>query len=397
MAELAVLGGVPVRTASPGAWPHASKKDEIALLHADARMKNGRECRRFAERFAQMCDTKYCIPVANGTVSIELILRGLGIGYGDEVILPAYTFIATMSSVIFAGAVPVFADIEPGTYNISAESIEKKITGRTKAILAVAVGGRPCDFDKLEAVAEKYGIYLVVDAAQAVGAEFRNLSVGKYGIAASFSCQNSKNLTCGEGGIITTDNQELYERICSLAGIRPSDSCIRMDHGLTEMQAALLNSQMDKLQGEIETRSENAAYFEKRIDGNPLLLPMDNDPRIQVNAHHVHLMRVNYELLRAYGLTRDDFTAALNAEGFLLTAGYQPLYSFPCAQSPQIKHAVGREIDIAPLPVCERAGYLEGTWMYHAILLGTRQDMDDISDAVWKVCENIEELRKNAR
>lgn len=394
MSKLAILGGAPIRTTPFPQWPHATQHDEDALLSASLRIKNGNECKRFATRFAQMCNTSYCIPVANGTVSIELILRGLGIGYGDEVILPAYTFIATMSAIIFSGATPVFADIEGGTYNISPESIEEKITERTKAIIAVAVGGRPCDFTKLEALAEKYGIYLIIDAAQAVGAEFLGQSVGKYGIAASFSLQNSKNLTCGEGGLITTDDQKLYESICAMIGTSQSGAYLGLDHGLTEMQAALLNSQFDKLPDEIQRRSENAAYIEDSIAGNPFLLPMDADPRIQVNAYHLLLIRINFEALKEYGLNRNDFINAVNAEGIPLSPGYQPLYSFPCTASPIVTHAIGRAINLTPLPVCERAGYLESTWIHQSALLGTHRDMEDIVNAMTKVCENIKDLRR---
>lgn len=391
MSKLAILGGSPVCAGSVPAWPRMAKADEEALLAADPRQKNGKECDKFAKRFGEWCGTEYCIPVANGTVSIELILRGLGIGYGDEVILPPYTFIATMSAVVFAGATPVFADIEPGSYNICAESAAEKITKRTKAILAVAVGGRPCDFEKLEAVARKYGICLIVDAAQAVGARFLDRSVGKFGVAASFSCQNSKNLTCGEAGIITTDNKALHDNIRSI--LRGEGDFPHLDHGLTEMQAALLGSQLDKVPEEIRVRSGNADYLERKLAGNPFLQPMDPDARIQVNAHHVHLMRVNFEGLKEYGLDRESFLRAVNAEGCPLQPGYRPLYAFPCAASAQVKRAIGAEIDCTPLPVSDRAGYLEGVWLYHAAFLGSRGDMDDMAAAVLKVCENIEDLR----
>jgi len=394
MSKLALLGGTPVRTKPFTAWPIMDTADELALLGSNVRQKNGVECGRFAERFAQMCGTRYCIPVANGTVSLELIMRGLGIGYGDEVILPPYTFIATMSAVIYAGATPVFADIEPDTYNISAECVEKKITSKTKAILAVALGGRPCDFEKLEALAKKYNLYLIVDAAQAIGAKFNHQSIGKFGIAASFSCQNSKNLTCGEGGIITTDNLELYENICGIIGTGPSKGFYHLDHGLTEMQAALLNSQLDKLPDQISLRSENMAYLDGRIAGNPFLRSPSKDSRIQVDAHHVHIMRLNYELLAEYGLNRANFLSAVQAEGFPLDAGYKPLYSYPCTAAPQTAAIIGREIDLTPLPVCEVASYLEGTWIYQGMLLGNRRDIDDIADAILKVCENIEDLRR---
>jgi len=256
------------------------------------------------------------------------------------------------------------------------------------------LGGRPCDFEKLEALAKKYNLYLIVDAAQAIGAKFNHQSIGKFGIAASFSCQNSKNLTCGEGGIITTDNLELYENICGIIGTGPSKGFYHLDHGLTEMQAALLNSQLDKLPDQISLRSENMAYLDGRIAGNPFLRSPSKDSRIQVDAHHVHIMRLNYELLAEYGLNRANFLSAVQAEGFPLDAGYKPLYSYPCTAAPQTAAIIGREIDLTPLPVCEVASYLEGTWIYQGMLLGNRRDIDDIADAILKVCENIEDLRR---
>lgn len=394
MSQLAILGGTPLRSAPFPDWPQADTRDEHALLSAPPYVKNGENCVLFAERFAQYCGTPYCIPVANGTVSLELILRGLKIGYGDEVILPPYTFVATLSSIVYTGAHPVFADIEPDTYNISAESAVAKITPRTRAIVAVAIGGRPCDFDKLEKLAEKYGLYLIVDAAQAVGAQFNHKSIGQFGVAASFSCQNTKNLTCGEGGIITTSDTSLYENICAMLGTGPARDLPKLDHGLTERQAALLSSQMDKLDEQIRLRSENAAYLEQLLTGNPLLTPLRHDPRIQVDACHVHVLRVNHTLLAQYGLNRRDLLAAVNAEGFPLSAGYKPLYAFACASSPMIKAATGREIDLTPLPVCETAGYLEGVWIYQSTLLGTRQDMEELSSIVDKVYRHIEDLRK---
>ncbi len=393
MSELALFGGEPVVKEGMRGWPEASLHDEEAMLRADPRGRNGSECERFAGRFAAYCGVSHCIPVANGTVSLELILRGLGIGYGDEVILPPYTFIATMSSAIFACATPVFADIEPDTYNIDPDAVEKKITARTKAVIAVAIGGRPCDFERLEEIAKKHGIYLIVDAAQGVGARFNGRSIGSYGIAASFSCQNSKNLTSGEGGIITTNDDTLYENIRTILGYSGPASLPRLDHGLTEVQAALLNSQFDKLGDEILRRWENAAYLDGLLRGNEFVSPMKSDSRIGMNAYHLYLLRVNYKKLDEYGVHRDAFCQALNAEGFPLTPGYLPLYVFDCTKAPYLKKTLGREIDLTPCPNCEAASYREGTWFYHAVLLGSRAYIASLADAIEKVSDNLGKLR----
>jgi hypothetical protein len=144
---------------------------------------------------------------------LELLLRGFGIGRGDEVILPPYTFIATLSSIVFAGATPVFADIDDSNYLISPASVEEKITDKTRAIVAVAVGGCPPDLDALEEIAKRHNVKLIVDAAQGVGAEWKGKNLCAYGDAASISCQNSKNLTSGEGGIITTNDDVLAKNL----------------------------------------------------------------------------------------------------------------------------------------------------------------------------------------
>lgn len=395
MAKLALHGGSPViKHGFPG-WPQTTENDEKKLGSYYESGNDKETVDRIAVRFADYCGTKHCIPVANGTVSLELILRGLGVGYGDEVILPPYTFIATLSSIIFASAKPVFADIDRSTYNISPDDVGRKITGRTRAVVAVAVGGRPIDIEALEYVTRGRGIHIITDAAQAVGARWRDISIGKCGVAASFSCQNSKNLTSGEGGIITTDSDELYESITAiLNGGRSGGgySTVGLDYSANGFQTCVLDSQMDKLEGEIKRRSENAAELDRRLRQLPFIEPTGYDPRITTHAYHLYIAKLNYELTESRGVPRRRFLEALNAEGAPFGTGYMPLYSFPCVGTEYTTRIVGGEIDRSPLPECETASYREGMWAYQSMLLGTKDDMGSIADAFEKVYENLDEL-----
>ncbi len=398
MPHLAIAGGSPIRTDSFPGWPRVTEVDRAGLTQVmqSGNLSVGRVKARFEKSFAEYCGVSYCIAVANGTVSLELILRGLGIGYGDEVILPPYTFIATLSSIIFAGATPVFADIDRATYNLSPADAERRITPRTKAIIAVAVAGRPVDCDAFAALAARYNLKLIIDAAQAVGAEWRGKSLCSYGDVASISCQNTKNLTCGEGGIILTGSKALDTEIRAILGGGLRDGryqTISQDHGMTEMQASVLETQFNKFAGELSLRSENAAYLDGRLKALPFVSPTDYDARITRHAYHLYIMRFDHRALSERGLDRAAFIGAMNAEGIPLCAGYSPLYHFPCVRSAYTERIIGGKIDDSPLPESELAGDLEGTWLFQSLLLGTRREMDDIADAAEKIWEHADEAR----
>ncbi|MCL2517959.1 MAG: DegT/DnrJ/EryC1/StrS family aminotransferase [Oscillospiraceae bacterium] len=396
MGKLAIKGGVPVRSGKsfPG-WPQSgqNEREKLIGIYESGNLGGGTEVEAFAERFALYSDTKYCIPMANGTVTLEMTMRALEIGRGDEVILPPYTFIATLSSIIFAGATPVFADIDRETYNISPESIAAKITPKTKAVIAVCVGGRPIDVDAIQKVTDEKGVYLIIDAAQGVGSAWSGKSLGKYGIAASISCQNSKNLTAGEGGIIITDSDLIYNKTTEML----NDSCcynnIYQDNNMTAFQAGIMNVQMDRLDEQITKRMDNAAYLDKRLNETGIVSSLKIDGRITRNSYHLYLCRFNYEKLAELDVDRNKFIAALNAEGVGISNGYMPLYTFPCVSSDYTEKILGSKVDVSPLPECEIASYKEGAWMYQSVMLGEISDMDDIADAVIKIYENIEELR----
>ena len=400
---LAIFGGEPVKKTEFMSWPVTKELDKELLLETirSGKWSNGSKKAEFEARFAADCDVKHVFAVANGTVSLELILRGLGIGYGDEVILPPYTFVATLSSIVFAGATPVFADIDRGTYDISPASVEEKITPNTKAIVAVAIGGCPPDLDALTEIAQKYNVKLIVDAAQGVGAIWNGKSICAYGDAASISCQNSKNLTSGEGGIITTNHDELAAAIAQmLRGGYVEDengervyTTVGQDQNISEFQASLLLSQYDKLYAEMAVREKNAAYLAGRMKTMEFAHAMNYDDRIDRHAYHLFVIRLDSEKFAEKGITREQFIKALNAEGIPLSVGYNPLYTFPCITVPYTEELIGTKITVENLPESELAAYKEGTWLYQACLLGTREDMDMIADAMIKVWEHADEIK----
>ena len=399
MAHLAIKGGTPYRTKPFPDWTMITPADEQGLSKVydqDDWGIDGPKNKEFQEKFAAYSHAKHCLTVANGTVSIELILRGLGIGRGDEVIVPPYTFIATISSLIYAGVTPVFADIDKDTFQMSARSAAKCITPRTKAIMPVYVGGRPADLDAFSALCKEHNLYLIGDAAQAVGSTFNGKGISTYAVATSISCQNSKNLTCGEGGIILTDDDELYERIFTmLHGGMDADgnyTTLGLYNGMSELQASILLTQLENLPAQIEKRMKNAAYLDEQFAKFPFVYAMKQDERITHNSYHLYLLGIHEDKLQ--GVSRNDFLAAVQAEGIPLYAGYVPVYSFDCLASDYTKKCIGGEINLKPeTPNAETLGYHEGSWLYHSVLLGEQKDMDDIVGAVKKVYEHLDELK----
>ena len=397
---LALHGGTPVLKKNMPAWPQVTDIDREMLTKTllAGNYNSGKLREQFESAFAKDCGVAHCFAVANGTVSLELLLRGFDIGRGDEVILPPYTFVATLSSIVFAGATPVFADIDDSNYLISPASVEEKITAKTRAIVAVAVGGCPPDLDALEEIAKRYNVKLIVDAAQGVGAEWKGKNLCAYGDAASISCQNSKNLTSGEGGIITTNDDVLAKKLSLMlsGGIENGAYVsVAQDHRITELQASVLLSQYSKLAREVVLRDKNAAYLAGRLQGLGFVEHLAYDERITTHAYHLFLMRFKKEALAEKGITRDQFIKALVAEGVPICSGYAPLYTFPCVTSPDTERMIGAKIDVTSLPVCDTASFEEGAWMGQSVLLADRKTLDAIVDAIVKVWEHAADL-KNA-
>ncbi|GAG06868.1 unnamed protein product, partial [marine sediment metagenome] len=241
---------------------------------------DGSEVSRFERHFAAYQGAKHGIAVTSGTVALRIALLAMGIRPGDEVIVPAYTFMATATCVIESNATPIFVDIEPDTYNIAPKAIEAAITDRTKAIIPVHFGGLSADMDTIMSIAKQNNLTVIEDAAHAHGAEYKGRRLGSIGHMGCFSFQSTKNLNSGEGGIITTCDDKLA------VACRSIHNCGRVEQGqcykyhtisgnyrMTEFQGAILNSQLDRLDQQCTRREQNGKYLAERLSQIPGIEP----------------------------------------------------------------------------------------------------------------------------
>jgi dTDP-4-amino-4,6-dideoxygalactose transaminase len=393
MSILAVNGGIPVRTKPFSPWPIFDEHEEQAVLdvvRSGAWGLGGSKIPEFESRFAEYQQARHGTCVANGTVSLIVALRAAGVGAGDEVIVPPYTFMATASSVVEVGAVPVFADIDPGTYCIDPDAVEDAITERTKAIIPVHLGGHPADMDRLMSIAERHGLMVIEDAAHAHGAEWSGRRVGAIGHMGSFSFQSSKNLCCGEGGIVLTNDAVLADKCFSFhncgrvrLGQWYEHQVLGQNFRMGEFQAAILLAQFERLEEQTALRAENGDYLLSRLAEIDGIIPQSRDPRVTRHSYHLLHFRIDPE--RFDGITRDTFVNAVNAEGIPVSAGYsRPLYH---------EGFVSLAGDYSNVH-CPNTEMLTSTgiWLHQSVLLGSKSDMDDIADAITKVSENVIEL-----
>ena len=409
MEALAILGGRPVNEKLPEflAWPVPRDAERQALarvLDSGVWGGAGPEHRALAEEFAAYCGVRHALPAINGTVTLQLILRALGIGRGDEVVVSPYTFVASVHAIVAVGAMPVFADTDPETQNIDPESCRRMITDRTRAILAVHMGGRPFDIDAIGAIARERGLHLVEDAAHAHGSEWNGRRVGGFGIAGSFSCQASKNMSSGEGGLVTTNDDDLFEALWALhdGGRRRGDSAGSCalpgtNARLAEWQCAILRAQLRRLEADNALRKRNQAMLEEGFRRLGFVEPLKADPRITFNACHVFTFR--YHEARIRGLSRELFFRALAAEKTTTSAGpgyTEPIYRMQFLYDPAFAKRTGRTFcdPTDRLPGNERVAGKEGCWLYHTSLLGTPEDTRRILEAMEKVAANAEKLIK---
>lgn len=411
MAQLALRGGTPVRTTPFTAWPIYDEREANALQQVLAsRNWGGYPCpndhaRNFGQKFAEQHTAKYGVAVANGTVSLELALQAAGIGAGDEVIVPAYTWEGTAAAVLYAGATPVFVDVDPNTYCLDTTLIEAALTARTKAIIPVHLGFRFADMDALLALAQKHNLFVLEDCAHAHGSRWRCADgevrgAGSMGHAGSFSFQTSKLMTAGEGGIVITSDIDLADQVirltnCGRPARRASKDNPMLGHNyrMTEFQAAVLLAQLERLDEQTELRERRTQRLEaglRQLNGIELL---PRDPRIERQASYHYVFKYHAEACG--GVHRNAFVAALNAEGvhsdgrFYEAVYLSSLFRFAAEKFPGWAENK-RAFDC---PVAVRAGYEESVWLPHQIFLGSEQDVDDTLTAIQKVIANIAELQ----
>ena len=395
---LALNGGSPLRNSPFPSWPiygHGEEEALLAVLHSD-RWFLAEHTERFERDFAAFQEAKFGIATSNGTTALQVALSAIGIRPGDEVIVPAYTFIATASAVVASGGIPIFADIDPDTYNIAPQSVANAITEKTLAIIGVHIGGCPCDLDALNALAADHQIHLIEDAAQAHAAAWKGRRVGAIGHLGTFSFQASKNLCAGEGGFITTDDEVLAERAWSVHNCGRSRTGAWYEHPLigsnyriSEFHAALLLHQLERLEAQTARRTENSALLTSLLHQIEGIAPMGEDERTTTHAHHLYIFRYQAE---STGLTRDRFIEALSAEGIPCSSGYRPLYREAAFTTHFIASPLsspyfqGRpDYSGVSCPVTEHACVREAVWLTQNMLLGTADDMRDIASAINKV------------
>ncbi len=407
--KLALLGGPKTRDMSFPAWPMIGKEEEAAVLDVLHSGNWGRlagvKTAEFEKSFAEYHGCKYGVAVFNGSVALQLALLATGIEEGDEVIVPPYTFLATASSVMLCNATPIFVDIHPETYCIDPDRIEEAITPRTRAIIPVHIGGQAAEMDRIMEIGRKHGLTVIEDCAQAHGAEYKNKRVGSIGNMGCFSFQSSKNLTSGEGGIVITNDENLYGTCLSMHNCGRvlgeawyDHRALSMNLRMTEFQAALLSCGLTRLDSQTDIRDANGKYLNKKLSAIPGIRPLTRGHG--ETRHNYHLYIYRYDPKAFGGVSREHFLEALNAEGIPSGSGYGiPLYKQRIFTDKVFGPYTGyrktrADIDYGTVdcPVCVQA-CREECWISQSVLLGTREDMDDIVRGIQKVYDNRDKLR----
>ncbi len=408
--KLAILGGKPVRDASFPSWPVVKKEDEepwLDVLHKKAwsRYYGGEYVSRFEQEYAKRMGVKHCLAVANGTNALLAALTALDIGPGDEVLVPPYTFIATVNVVLLKYALPVFVDTDPETFQMNADKIEEKITDRTRCILPVHYAGNMADMDKIMAIARKHNLYVIEDACQSHLAEWRGKKAGSLGDLGCFSFQLTKNLSAGEGGAVITDDTELYQQVVAFqnnssgknGGPRYQEvgSNIRM----TDFQGTILMQGLKRLEEQTKTRESNAQYLNEMLNQIPGIQAAKTYDGCTRHVYHVYKFR--YDKEQFAGLSRSKFMQALRAEGIPCGTGYSRLNKLPFIentlrsrgyQAIYSKERIGKYFAENNCPANDKICNEESVGFSQRYLLGTKEDMEQIAQAVQKVQANAKSL-----
>jgi dTDP-4-amino-4,6-dideoxygalactose transaminase len=391
MPKLAIAGGRPVRDKPFASWPVFDDREKAGLLEVlESRSWGGYSPKvaQFESAFAAFHQTRYAVAASNGTVTLEAALTAAGIGPGDEVIVPAITFVATATAVLRAGATPVFADIGRDC-NIDPASMRAALSERTKAVIPVHFAGRPADMDAICAFAKGHDLVVIEDAAHAHGATWRGRPAGNFGDIASFSFQQSKNMTAGEGGILIGNRLDLIERARSMfnqgrvpGGDWYEHENLGTNQRLTGWQAAVLLGQLERLPEQLERRNTNASRLDRQLRALDFVEPIGGEDRVTRHSRYLYVIRLRLE--RLPDLRRDLFMRALAAEGIPGISGYpHPLY-----KNRLFRKFPFRRVDCAESERMCR----ECFWVSHEILLSEPGDLDDFVSALSKVAENAEEL-----
>ncbi|MBI2079576.1 DegT/DnrJ/EryC1/StrS family aminotransferase [Candidatus Micrarchaeota archaeon] len=307
----------------------AEEIESVRTVMESGMLAQGKQVKLFEEQFAEFIGVKHAVAVVNGTVALDLALKALGINAGDEVIVPAFTFIATANSVLFQGAKPVFVDVDQRTFTLDIEDVEKKISNKTRAIIPVHLFGQAADMKALSEVVDGKKISIIEDCAQAHGEKFDGRRVGSFDIG-SFSFYPTKNMTTGEGGMITTNDETVAKRAKLLRDHGQSEKYLHTEVGynyrLTDIGAAIGIAQLKKLNGWNDVRRKNAEYLNNGIKAGGIIKPYKAN--YSEHVYHQYVIRITSECR----LSRDQFKQELEKLGigtgvhYPISVHHQPVY-----------------------------------------------------------------------
>lgn len=418
MSDLALFGGSPVRATPFPRYPIIGDAEKRAVMEVmdsgtlsgfHANFLGGPRVRAFEAEFAAFFGARHAIAVNSGTAALHVALAAAGVAPGDEVVVPCYTFTATASAVLMHNATPVFADVDPETFCVTAESIEAVLTSRTRAVIPVHLLGNVCRMDPIVDLARRRGLILIEDNAQAPGATYRGRWVGTIGDAGTFSFVETKNLVTGEGGMVVTDRDDIAER-CRLVRNHGESyvagkprayvaNILGWNYRMTEIEAAIGSVQLSRFEQLTAQRIENAEYLSRH-----LRLPGITAPHVDSEVRHVyHLYGLRYDE-GLVGVPRAAFLRALDAEGVRFTGGYpHPLYRNPMFQEGTVYGPDGCPFTCRPgarpvsykdlhLPVAEALCGGRAMWTILVQPPASTRDMADIVRALEKVYEQRKRL-----
>ncbi len=417
MSELAILGGLKTRTEPYPQWPVWDQREIDAVTEV---IKSGRwggypypgpKTAELAKKFAELQGGGYAVPMINGTVTMEVALRAAGVGWGDEVIVPAYTFQATASAPMAAGAIPVIVDVDPNTYCLSAEAAAKAITSKTKAIIPVHLGASMADMDAIMELAEKHNLIVIEDCAHAHGAKWNGQGAGTVGHFGSFSLQSSKTLTSGEGGILLCKSAEHAALAASiidcgrphaLGGGDEDSNGLAVQGGnyrLSELQAALALVGIERFPEQAKQREAMAAYMDEALSEIKGIRVLKRDERHTTRSFYRYIFAIDPA---EFGMEHDLLCGALDAEGIDAWTGYHAMNNYDLFQPQKSKLAVPNafpeyfDFEKLDLPEAIRACEHEAVWLDEAIFRAGPQGVDDAVEAIKKIQKNAVELNNAA-
>ncbi|MEM7114312.1 MAG: DegT/DnrJ/EryC1/StrS family aminotransferase [Chloroflexota bacterium] len=409
MSKLALFGGEPTHTAPWPKWPVHDERDEEAVLRV-VRSGNwggypypGPETAVFLQNFLQMQGGDYAVACVNGTITMEVALRAAGIGWGDEVIVPAYTFQATAAAPIAVGAIPVIVDIDPNNYCIDPKAVEAAITDKTRAVIPVHVGPQMADMDALMHLADKYDLIIIEDSAHAHGAKWGGQGAGTIGHFGSFSLQSSKTLTAGEGGVLICKTAALAARAASIIDcgrphaqgggqeLQTPPFVMGSNYRMSELHAALANVALERFPEQARQREAMADYLDEALSEVPGVRLLQRDPRHTTRSFYRYIFATDPAVM---GVDHKTVCAALDAEGIPCWSGYEAMYDYELFQ-PQLTKlpvpaAFPDRFDFAnmKLPAVERACQQEAVWLDEVIFRAGKTAVDNTVAAMRKIYEN---------